>query len=1150
MKITAFLILIGILHVSANTFAQNITINKINSPLSVVIDDISKQSGYDIVFDASLINRLKPVTVNIKEATIQTALDVCLKNEPLTYTIDAKLVVIKFKSQSPASTPTQVVAKDFPITGRVYDEQNKPLPGVTVKIQDSQVAVATNEDGTYRIVVPDGKAVLIFSFIGYEPQTVTVGNKTEINVTLKSQNSSLSEVVVVGYGTQLKKDVTTAISSLRADDINNFPSTGLDKAMTGKLAGVQVLQPDGAPGAGISIAIRGKSTITAGSSPLYVVDGVPLSDNDENGPGIAINSLNSLNVEDIESVDVLKDASAAAIYGSRGSNGVVIITTKRGKVGKPVISYNAYWGEQRTTKEIQMMNAYQYASLLNDAHNNNYLDLLKQRGVTGSISDNNATRLQNLGVAAGNTAQTWETIPDIAPYLAGTPGLTNTNWQNAIFRTAPTESQTLSISGGADRIKYYVSGNYLDQDGIVINSGYKRYDTRVNLDGGFGKLKIGTSIDYSYQVYQFQPTEGRASSNEDVVAGALAYSPFFPIYNPNGTFNYNQYNWQYGQGQIINPVALATLKTDVTDENKMLGNIFASYDITPDLTDKISFGADIENFNRNAYRPSTLPTVSPSTPTSNPTGNYRNYYLTNWVAENTLSYNKHFGDNSISAIAAVSEQKENQASSSITGTGYPNDLVQTLQGATAISAFSAASGQWSLISALARVQYSYKDKYLASVAVRTDGSSRFGPSTKYGTFPSGSIGWNVDQEDFFKNQNIASSFKLRGSYGVTGNFQIGNYAYLPLLSATNYVFGAPGSSALSNGLAQSTAGNPNLGWEKTSAFNIGTDIGIFKERLHLTVDAYTNNTSNLLLNVPVPSSSGFTTNIENIGKVNNQGLEFSLSGENNIGKLKISTDANISFNRNKVLSLGGPQSIITQAESVIYFITEVGKPIGNYYTLVTNGVYQNASQLTQKPTVPGAKVGDLKYVDQNGDGVIDPTNDRAITGNYQPKFTYGFSNRFTYGMFDLNLSFQGVYGNQIADIQQRYINAGEGNFNQEVDWVNRFVSPSQPGNGVLPTSNRTETGLNATISSRDIESGSYLRLRDVTLGATVPSKLLKKWGISSFRIFATGTDLVTWTKYTGYNPEVSLETNPLEPGVDYGTYPLTRSIVLGMNLKF
>jgi TonB-linked SusC/RagA family outer membrane protein len=650
MKITAFLILICIMHVSANTYAQKINISKTNTPLNIVIDDISKQSGYDIVFDASLINRLKPVTVNIKDATIQTALDICLKNEPLTYNIEGKLVVLKFKSQVSPVTATEAQVKDIAVTGRVLDEKGKPVPGATVKIQTSQIATSTKEDGTYRIMVPDEKTVLVYSFIGYESQSVIVGSKKEINVSLKEQDSHLNEVVVVGYGTLSKKDVTTSISSLRSADINDFPSTGVDKAMTGKLAGVQVLQPNGAPGAGISIAIRGKSTITAGSDPLYVVDGQPLSDNDVNGPGLSVNPLNAINMDDIESVDVLKDASAAAIYGSRGSNGVVIITTKRGKTDKPLISYNAYYGIQQTTKKIPLLDAYQYAQLIYDAHNNTYLDLLADKNLSGSPNDDNATRLSKLGAAAGSVSQSYLLPPEIVPYLAGQPDLTNTDWQAAIFRNAPVQSHTISATGGSNNVKYYISGNYLDQDGIVIASGYKKYGGRVNLDASYGKLKLGVSINYIYAQYQFQPTEGRFSSNENIVAGALTASPFFPIYNTDGSYNYNQYNWQYGQSQSINPVALANLKTDVTAENKLLSNIFAQYNFTPDLSDKISFGTDVDDFNRSAYRPSTLPTVSPSLATSTPTGEYRNTNLVNWVAENTLAYNKRFGDHSIQAI--------------------------------------------------------------------------------------------------------------------------------------------------------------------------------------------------------------------------------------------------------------------------------------------------------------------------------------------------------------------------------------------------------------------------------------------------------------------------------------------------------------------
>ncbi len=1066
------------------------------------------------------------------------------------------------------------------ITGSVMTEKGEFLHGVTITVKEisgkARFHTMTDDKGIFQLtgLKAGSQYDFLFSYAGYEDNWVRAfrvreGSGNSILVRLKQTGASLGEVVVIGYGTQTKKDLSTAIGSLRAADINNFPSPGLDKALTGKLAGVQVLQPAGAPGAGISILIRGRGTITAGSEPLYVIDGVPLSDNDAsanningpvnipnansvNGPGMKINPLNSINLNDIESVDVLKDASAAAIYGSRGSNGVIVITTKRGRKDHPAVSYNGSAGIQQALRKIPMLNASQYAQLIFDAHNNTYFDLLQDKGLTGAVADDNVTRLKTLSAAAGSTSQAYLLPPEIFPYLNGQKGLPDVNWQDQIFRTAPQQNHSLSISGGTDNIRYYVSGNYLDQRGIVLNSGYKKYGGRVNLDANYGKLRLGANINYNYAIYDNQQTEGRFNGNlENVVSAALVASPFFPVYK-NGNYNFDQYTWQYSQAQLINPVALALLKTDHTYENKLLSNVFAEYAIWKDLKYRISFGTDITNANRNAFRPSTLPSQTTLAIPSNPVGNYRTSQTTNWILENTLSYAKKWGEHSIQAIAGYSAQREKNQASSVIGTGYPNDLVKTLNAATSITSWSSSINEWSLVSALARVQYSYKDRYLLSAAIRTDGSSRFGPDKKWGAFPSVSAGWNIGDEDFLKDSKTISSLKLRASFGITGNFQIGNYAYLATLNADNYIFGPQGGTALNSGLYQDTPGNPDLGWEKTTAVNIGTDIGLFNERLHATVDVYNNNTNNLLLKVPVPQSSGYSTNLVNIGQVNNKGIEVSVTHDAVIGDVKWTNSVNYSRNQNKVVSLGGVNSIITQAESVIYFITQVGKPIANYYTLVKTGVYKDQAEIDdpKNAVVPGAKPGDFKFKDINGDKVIDGSNDRAITGNYMPKFTYGYSTRLQYSIFDLGGALQGIYGNTIANVNKRHMDAIESYGNNTTDALQRWRSPSDPGNGVIQRANRSERGLNATISTYHLEDGSYLRVREITLGVSVPSKLIKRSGITGIRAYFTALNPFTFTKYSGYNPEVSNDDDTLTPGIDYGTYPLAKSWLFGLNINF
>ncbi|MGQ7856737.1 SusC/RagA family TonB-linked outer membrane protein [Pedobacter sp. WC2501] len=1133
--------------IGQNLKSPKISLKAKDKSMSAVLAEIEHASGVHFVYESKLFENTSVRNLEVKQRSVDDILVDLLLPRGLAYRQIGDNIIIEKVPAGNSQAKRKEIKSGMVIPvilhGKVTDDKGEALSGVTVVVKGTTKSTFTNTGGIFSIQAKVGQ-ILVFKFIGYKNEEFAIKGNQVINLSLHIEASQLTDMVVIGYGQQRRGDVTTAISSLKAEDVNNFTGTGVDKAMTGKMAGVQVTEPDGSPGAGIAIAIRGKATITAGTTPLYVIDGIPLSEQNANGPGISENPLNAINLADIESIDVLKDASAAAIYGSRGSNGVVIITTKKGKKGKPIVSYNGYYGIAKVQNKLAMMDAYGYAKLVYDAHNNTYFDLLEDKGLTGSATDDNATRLAKLGGSLG--ASTFS--PVVLPYIAGTPGLTNTDWQDAIFRNAPIENHTISVSGGTDNTKYYVSSNYLDQNGTVIKTGYKRYGSRISFEGTFNKFKIGTTINYSFEQYQFQPTGGRFLSGENIVSIALSYSPFYPVYNPDGSYNYSQYNNQDGAAQVINPVALANLKQDNTNQGKFLGNVYAQYQFTPSFSDKISFGSTINNGNRNTFRPSTLPTVTPSSPTSIPSAGYYNTTLVNWLAENTLSYNKRFNGHSISAIAVVSTQRENTSALSIAATGFANNLVTTLNGATAITSYTGNAQEWDLLSALARVQYNYKGKYLASAAMRTDGSSRFGSNSKYGSFPSASIGWNVDQEPFMQKQKVISSMKLRASYGLTGNNQIGNYAALSTLAPANYVFGTGTGTGLSNGYYQNIPGNDKLGWEQTAAFDVGADISLFKNRLQLTVDAYSNNTSNMLLSVPVPQSSGYNSNLVNIGKLNNKGLEFTLSSDAKLGGFRLNNSANISFNRNKVVDLGGQQSILTQSQ-VLYFLTEVGQPIGNYYTLIKTGIYTDPAQLTQAPIVPGAKLGDQMFKDINGDGKIDGTNDLAIAGNYQPKFTYGYSTRVQFKALDLGASLQGVYGNQIANINTRYINSEASFTNNLAEGLGRYESPDNPGDGIHERANRTTRGLNANVSSFYIGSGSYLRIRDITLGVTLPKPLIKHAGFSNVRFYFSATNPFLFTKYNDYNPEVSQDPNPLNPGVDYGTYPLSKSFVFGLNLS-
>ena len=1032
------------------------------------------------------------------------------------------------------------------ITGKVTDAANgEVLAGTTVQVKGTNVGATSDATGKYQINLPAAGKILVFSFIGYQPLEVTVGNRNVVNAQLTATDNALSEVVVVGYGVQNRRDITTAIGSVKARDLAGQPVASFDQALTAKIAGVQVSQTSGAPGAALSVRVRGTGSISAGNDPLYVIDGIPLSRDTKFATGSTntqfpdnpINVLSTINTDDIESIEVLKDASAAAIYGSRGSNGVVLLTTKRGKEGKTVVSYDSYVGVQQVSKKIDLLNAYQYSQLSYEAKNNAYLD----KNPTGKPTDSNDIRSKGVG-SPSTLIQ-----PEIVPYLSGQAGLPSTDWQDAIFRSATIQNHTISISGGKDNVKFYVSGNYMNQRGVVISSGFKRYSTRANVEVKSGRLTAGINLNPTYSYHDLVKAEG-PYLGEGVVGLALQAAPIFSVYNADGTYNFGNNAWGYGATSILNPVAIANQVSDKLSQLRVLGNVYAQYAITKDLSYRLSLGTDINTFQRDYYRPSTLE-IRDRKGASTPTGFSRAQNFVDWLVENTLNYNHSFGLHTLSALAGFSSQKDRRVANELTAINYPNDLVYTLN-AGQVSSGSSDVQEWSLLSYLGRVQYDYNGKYLLSAAVRADGSSRFGRNNRYGYFPSVSAGWNISQESFLKSATWLSDLKVRASYGLTGNFQIPNYGSVSLLGYQNYVLG---NETIVSGLAPGNSANDKLKWEKTAMFDIGFDASFFRNRLNLTVDYYNANTSDLLLNVPVPRASGFSTELQNIGKVNNQGIEFTLGTRQTFGRFRWEANANIAANRNKVIALGpaGDPIIVAGGVAGAQFITQIGHPIGEYYTMINDGVFKNKAEIDAYPHTTTTQPGDFKFRDVNGDGKIDFSTDRAVTGSYFPKYTFGFTNNFAYRGFDLSFALQGVQGHKILNLLRRYVYNLEGNGNLFVGSLDRWQSPENPGNGLVNRANRIATGSNGEISTWHIESGSYVRVRNITFGYALPTALLQKLRLSRARLYVSTQNPFTFTKYLGYNPEVnSRPDSALSSGEDYGTYPLPRTTSVGLNLSF
>lgn len=1015
------------------------------------------------------------------------------------------------------------------IKGMVVNQNDEAVAGVTIVATDSATnatfRAVSNSEGMFEIANLQNGNVYNFSFssVGYESQNIRGIRVSALQdamvVTLSPEVAELDEIVVIGYGTQRRNKTTGAITQVKGDDFRNMPIASVEQGLAAQMPGVQVMQNSGTPGGGISVRVRGLASISANNQPLYVIDGLPVNDS----------NTSMLNPNDIESVDVLKDAAAAAIYGSRGGNGVVLITTKKGAKSKPVISVDAFQGVQSVIKKIDMMDAYQYAELVKTSRNNTWLE----RNPNNKIDDPNSVR---------NVATR---IPDfIQPYLNGEQGLTNTNWQDEIFRQAPMGSYSVSAAGGGENVKYFLSGNFFNQDGIIVNTNFKRYSLRANIDANLSsRIKLGVNLAPSFSTSK--PVSEGQHGNDGIVTTALIAMPMFPVYNEDGSFalgNQAREAAKYSMAVVENPVAMAYLIDNKTNRTRLLGGTFIEAALTNDLKYKTYFGVDYSNYDALYYRPSVLG-VYRVAPPSVATGRSQMGNTLNWITENTLTYNKRFNGHSFNVLAGYTTQKEKASANSITGTGFPNDQIHTISAATRLTGGTSTIDEWSLISYLGRVQYDYNSKYLLSASIRRDGSSRFGEKNRWGWFPSASLGWRISREDFFPVDSRISDLKLRASYGKTGNFNIPNYGSYALLSANNYVL----NGTVVNGQAPDTPPNNELSWEKTGQINAGIDLGIFQDELYFTLDYYTSTTKDLLLDVPVPYASGYASMLRNVGEVKNNGFEFAVSSRQKFNELEWNASLNFSTNKNEVIALGPDQNEIISGRN----ITRIGEPIGAFFGYNVLGVFKDQAEIDAYPHLSTTKPGSYKYEDVNKDKQITAA-DRIIVGNPFPKWMAGFSNNFKYKNFDFSFLIQTVQGQSILNLLKTvYMINGEGWANASKDYyINRYISPAQPGNGyalnrVSPTDNNHQS------SSLMVEDASFVRVRNIVFGYTLPNSLIKKLHLSTARFYISAQNPFTFTNYSGFNPEVSQNgSNALQPGIDYGAYPASKTFVFGLNVNF
>ncbi|MFD1143585.1 TonB-dependent receptor [Larkinella insperata] len=1121
------------------TLARNVTAQELlnrtisiqleHKDLETVLNRLEKAANIKFSYVPQLIAISNKVSVRAENDRLEQVLNRLLKPLNITYRVAGNYIVLHKEptgSPIPDETPQLALTStdDILITGTVVDEKNETLPGVSILLKNTQRGTTTDKDGAFRLAVPDKSAVLVFSYVGYATQEIPVGSQTVLTVKLAANDKSLDEVVVVGYGTQKKADLTGAVAVISADKLKSRAAVSYGEALVGQMAGVQVQQTNGAPGGeGLTIRVRGTGSISAGSNPLYVIDGYPIDGN----------AFSLVNPSDVESIQVLKDASSTAIYGSRGANGVVIVTTKKGKIGTPTVTLNSFYGLQQVAKKIDVMNTQEYLQFFKDGHNQAWLDRAPLPGdAPHTINDPNSVRERY-------TNANFYVIPE----SFNNPGnFADINWQDQIFRTAPTQRHELSVSGGADKTRYAISGGYTNQQGIQINSSYQRYNLRTNVTSNLSKkLEVGVAFSGYYS-----EKDSIDNGKDSPLSYAVYLPPIYPLRNADGTYGSQVRNPEIWAGDVANPVSIAENITNYISRNGFIASTYAQYEIIDGLVYRLSLNGSIENRRFKYYRPSFVDTDGSRAPK---TADARNETSINsdWLIEQTLNYTKTVATKHvISLLAGYTTQKSFGEYARVNAQNFPNDVVRNLSAGQIVGGTNTET-QYSLISYLSRFNYAYDDKYLLTASIRTDGSSRFGANNKWGTFPSASVGWRVSSEPFMQDVRQISDLKLRASWGLVGNNRIGNYDAIARVSTGYNVL----NNALVNAVSPVNYPNPDLGWEKTRQWNIGFDLGLLNERVRLEADFYNSRSVDLLLSVPVPTLTGYANQLQNIGQLENKGMEYLLRTRNTVGAFKWSTDFNISFNKNTVLALGPDQRpIYAGAQNAgNTFITTIGQPIATFFGYQYDGIFKNQAELDAAPHLANDRPGDPRYVDVNKDGQITAA-DKTYLGNNQPKFIFGFSNDFAYRGFDLNIQLTGSQGAKLFSFFNRMVGIYHGDRNGLVKLNNRWRSETDPGSGDILRANRDPKSLQKEPSSYWVEDGSFVRIRNVSLGYTVPNALLKSIRIKGLRAYLTGQNLYTFTKYPGYDPETSSEGNGLSRGGDYLGYPAARTLIVGLNVTF
>lgn len=1115
---------------SENVYTQIIDLSLYGATLENALKEIAGQGNLRLSYDKKQLAN-HTVTFVQNNLTIIDAFEKILKGTDLEVLASPNGQVVIKKTEE---NTTRILEMQMEmITGTVTDARTgDAMPGVNIAVKGTARGTSTNSEGRYELEVPSLQDTLVFSFIGYQTREVPINGRTEISIALQPQTISGEEIVVVGYGTQKKEDLTGSISTVSSEQIENAGTISVNEALQGQAAGVYVRQTSAAPGGGLSIRIRGSGSINSGNEPLYVVDGIPIEGGNgigqPHGAGLGLegpNALSFLNPSDIESIDILKDASATAIYGARGSNGVVLITTKNGKPGQTNINFETSVGFQQPIKTYEVLNAEEFARFANE-------------------------------VAVNSGKQ--EIYADPSSLGKGT------DFQDQIYRTAFTQNYLLSVNGGVENTQYMVSGGYTNENGVIEGSSFERFSLRANLNQQFSdQFEIGANLGVTRSLPTMGQSEGASEGRRaGAASSALQTYPMFPVRFDDGTYPFNDQNTPaellnagYSGGTVANPIASTREVEDDFQQERILGSVFGQYNFSPELSLKISGSVDALTANRNTYFPSiTRRGFEVGGGNAIIGSNESNTY--NW--DNVLQYNSTIADiHSINATAGFTLQREEAFGTDMQNSNFVSDIT----GFNAIGSGNKSGGpnigSWSSASTLAswigRINYGYDSRYLITLTARADGSSKFGENNKWGFFPSGALAWRVSNEPFMKNADPVSNLKIRGSFGVTGNQEIGAFAALASLFPLNYNM----DGQLLSGFAPGSIANPDLKWERAEQVDIGIDLGLFDNRLTIIADLYRKKTTDLLLGVPLPMNSGFDDALQNLGSIENKGFELSIGSriiqQNNF---IWQTDVNFSANRNEVLNLGEEeqlpvQQVLSGADTKASLV-KVGLPIGIFQGFKTDGIFNSQTEIDAHRAQPNAVPGDRKIVDVNGDGEI-TADDRTIVGNPWPDYTFGWNNTVNFERFTLSLFLQGVIGADVFNANRMVLTDGGNDLSNNI-LTERFFDRWTPENpnakwervGTVPVGSTPPIGNN--LQSHFVEDGSYLRAKNITLSYDIP---LNNAGIFKKTVVYFGVqNAFTITGYSGLNPETNAEgQNNIEQGIDFGAYPLARTYRLGLKLS-